>query len=131
MAVRSSFPILETTDLLRLEAFYAAALGAVRTYAFQDGGRDVYVALALGDGGSLGIGQDDDLTSPPLGMVLWCYVDDVDAAHATALAAGAAEVAPPEDTAWGERVAKVRDLDGRVVCLGASTADPSVGSADG
>lgn len=43
---------------------------------------------------------------------------DVDAAHARALSAGCAELAPPEDKPHGQRVAFVRDPFGTLVELG-------------
>ncbi|GAA3539227.1 extradiol dioxygenase [Aeromicrobium flavum] len=114
MAVRSAFPILSTRDLERLEAFYGTAFGAERTYAFADEGRDVYVALSLGDS-ALGIGRDDSLDAAPGGAALWLDVDD---AYRRALGAGATSVAGPAVMPWGERVAQVRDPDGFVVHLG-------------
>lgn len=43
-------------------------------------------------------------------VVLW--VDDVDAVHRRALAAGLAPAAPPADAPWGERYFHLRDPDG-------------------
>lgn len=118
MAVRSGFPILTTRDLAGLEAFYVAAFGATRTYAFENEGRDVYIALDLGDA-KLGIGVDDAFEGPPQGVALWLYVDDVDEVYRQATGAGAGTVAEPADMPWGERVAQVRDPDGLVINLGA------------
>ncbi|GEK78854.1 VOC family protein [Agrococcus baldri] len=118
MAVRSGFPILSTRDLARLEAFYVEAFGAERSYAFDDAGRDVYVALSVG-GARLGIGQDDALDGSPNGTAIWLYVDDVDTAFRQAIDAGATSVAEPADMPWGERVAQLRDPDGFVLHLGA------------
>lgn len=122
MAVRTSFPILSTRDLERLEAFYVAAFGAARTFAFDAEGRDVYVALSVGES-VLGIGLDDALDAEPTGMALWLDVDvdDVDAAYRQALDAGATSIAEPTLMPWGERVAQVRDPGGFVVHLGAET----------
>jgi uncharacterized glyoxalase superfamily protein PhnB len=117
MTVTSLFPILLTADLPRLVAFYADALGAVVDYRFADEtGDDAYVSLAMGPA-SLGIGRDAASTGGDR-IALWFYVDDVDAAHAAALAAGAADVAAPADMPWGERVAQVRDVEGNLVNLG-------------
>ncbi|MGP3533857.1 VOC family protein [Microbacterium sp. RD1] len=118
MAVRSLFPILSTTDLPRLVDFYRSALGAEIVYRFADGaGGDAYVSLDLG-GASLGVGADPAV--PPRSgdrMALWFYVDDVDDAHAAALAAGASAERAPEVMPWGERVSQVRDPDGNLVNL--------------
>lgn len=47
-------------------------------------------------------------------------VDDVDVAHARALSAGAAEVAPPTDQPWKPRSSTVRDPNGNHIDLYAS-----------
>jgi lactoylglutathione lyase len=47
------------------------------------------------------------------------YVADVDATLAGLRAAGVPVVGEPEDQPWGERLAGVRDPDGRLVYLGA------------
>jgi catechol 2,3-dioxygenase-like lactoylglutathione lyase family enzyme len=44
-------------------------------------------------------------------------VDDVDAATAASVAAGAELVDQPEDQPWGERQSVLRDPDGHLVCL--------------
>lgn len=41
-----------------------------------------------------------------------CYVDDVDAHHKTAAAHGATVDAAPEDQFWGDRMYRVRDIEG-------------------
>jgi predicted RNase H-like nuclease/predicted enzyme related to lactoylglutathione lyase len=51
-------------------------------------------------------------TNPQIGF----FVDDVEAAHVRAAAAGAAVVYPPRDESWG-RTAAYRDLDGTLVTL--------------
>ena len=43
---------------------------------------------------------------------MYMYVEDVDAFHAHAVANGAAEVAPPADQFWGDRMSVVKDPDG-------------------
>ncbi|CAH0127791.1 hypothetical protein SRABI121_00673 [Microbacterium sp. Bi121] len=117
MTVTRLFPILRTTDLPRLVAFYEAAFSASIDYHYEQDGTDVYVALAVG-GGSIGIGLEPGV-SPGDPVAIWLYVDDVDSAHARAVDAGATSVADPEDMPWGERVAQVRDPDGTLLYLGA------------
>jgi uncharacterized glyoxalase superfamily protein PhnB len=41
--------------------------------------------------------------------------DDVEAAYSRAIAAGATEVAPPEQKPWGQTVSYVRDINGFLV----------------
>lgn len=44
-------------------------------------------------------------------------VDNVDKAYHKSIAAGAISIHLPEDKFWGERVGKVKDLDGHFWCL--------------
>ena len=119
MAVQRSFPILRTRDLERLEAFYVAALDARRTYAFEDDGRVVYLAVEVG-ASAVAIGLEPSAGPPE--AALWIYVDDVDAAFDRALARGATAVVEPELMPWRERVAQVRDPDGMLLYLGAEAS---------
>src|SRR5262245_55062643 len=116
MTVLSLFPILRTTDPTALAGFYSGALGGEATYSF---GED-FLSLDIG-GAHLGIGREPE---PARGqqVALWFYVDDVDAAFAAVLAAGAEGVEPPADMPWGERVAQFRDPDGNSVYLGRAAA---------
>lgn len=117
MTVQSLFPILLTHDLARLSAFYETALGAVETYRFAD----AYVALALGEA-SLGIAVDPDAATDGDRVAVWFYVDDVDAAHDAIVSAGGGSIDAPADMPWGERVARVRDIDGNLLNLGAAAS---------
>jgi len=114
MVVRSLFPILRTRDLAGLISFYERAFGG----AVHDRFEDVYVAMALG-GGSLGIGLEPDVSRSDQ-VAIWLYVDDVDAAYAAALDAGASSLEVPADMPWDERVAQVADPDGNRLYLGAA-----------
>lgn len=58
-----------------------------------------------------------DLGTPPGAMELAFEVDDCDAAHAAALAAGARSFRPPQDRPWGERTGYLVDPDGGLVEL--------------
>lgn len=116
MAITSLFPILRTTDLPALHRFYTEAFGATIPYRYEDDGIEVYVALAVG-GGTLGIGLEPEAADGGSAAV-WLYTDDVDAAYAASIAAGAESVARPENMPWGERVAQVRDPDGNLLYLG-------------
>jgi PhnB protein len=53
-------------------------------------------------------------------------VDDVDAALARALAAGARQIHPPEDTLWGDRVAVIEDPFGHPWGLRRATEEITV-----
>lgn len=58
-----------------------------------------------------------DASAHPLGMEVAFVTDDVAAAHAQALAAGAVEVCVPESKPWGQVVSYVRCPDGTLVEL--------------
>ncbi len=54
---------------------------------------------------------------------LLIYSDDVDAAYARALEAGATEVAAPEDMFWGDRFARVADPYGHAWAIATHVED--------
>ena len=56
-------------------------------------------------------------SAQPLGMEIAFLADDVNAAHAKALAAGATELAAPAKKPWGQVVSYVRCPDGSLVEL--------------
>lgn len=94
-----------TADMARAVRFYEA-LGLPRLYggpearftSFRAGTGYVNVALATPPG-------------RPWGRAI-LYVNDVDAMHARALAAGYRPEMPPADASWGERYFHLRDPDG-------------------
>jgi uncharacterized glyoxalase superfamily protein PhnB len=99
------------------------------TLATHNMGRAVSFYRALGfeltSGGetanftSFGVGDShlNLIAAPPDARWGWwgrivLHVDDVDALHARALAAGLAPEAPPRDAGWGERYFHLTDPDG-------------------
>jgi catechol 2,3-dioxygenase-like lactoylglutathione lyase family enzyme len=52
---------------------------------------------------------------PPAGVEVAFITDDVPAAYATAVRAGATPVSEPQTKPWGQTVSYVRDLDGVLV----------------
>ena len=60
------------------------------------------------------------------GTVLTLYVDEVDVALRRAVAAGAHEVAAPQDSFWGDRIAAIEDPFGHVWGLAAVIEEISV-----
>lgn len=120
VTVDTLFPILRTTDLDRLVRFYEEAFDGDVRYRFAPEGRDVYVSLAVG-GGTVGVGFEPDAARGDA-IALWIYTDSADRAFARAVDAGAAPVSAPEDTAWGERMAQVRDPDGNLLYLAVASA---------
>jgi uncharacterized glyoxalase superfamily protein PhnB len=79
-----------------------------------DGGV-VHVELRRGDAVVMG-GDGPHRPQPTPGLYL--VVDNVDELFGAAIAAGATEVYPPEDTEWGTRRARLKDLDGHEWTLG-------------
>jgi uncharacterized glyoxalase superfamily protein PhnB len=61
--------------------------------------------------------QENDLSNLPAGIEVGLVADDVPAAFATAVHAGASVVVEPKVNPWGQTVAYVRDLDGILVGL--------------
>jgi predicted enzyme related to lactoylglutathione lyase len=109
-------PILSTTDLERLVAFYTGGLDGEVRYSFPDDGPAGFVSMEIGDG-TLGIGQDGNAPGPetPQRHALWFYVDDCDTAADRLVELGARLVSAPADMPWGERVADLTDPDGNVL----------------
>lgn len=56
-------------------------------------------------------------SAQPLGMEIGLVTDEVAAAHARALAAGARELSPPTQRPWGQTVSYLRCPDGCLVEL--------------
>jgi uncharacterized glyoxalase superfamily protein PhnB len=73
--------------------------------------------VRLGDVVLMIASDDADYRRSPLvgrstGDGLYLLVDEVDACHARAVAAGGRSVLAPEDTGWGSRRARVLDPEG-------------------
>lgn len=99
---------LVTLDMARAFGFYRA-LGFRALY----GGADAaFTSFGVGTG-YLNLQLDRSWRPPPAvwGRVIF-YVDDVDAMHARALAAGVEPEMLPADAPWGERYFHLRDPDG-------------------
>jgi luciferase family oxidoreductase group 1 len=104
---RISAVTLITADMARATSFYEA-LGFVRS---SGGPGSDFTSYRVG-GGSLNL-QADPNHRPATGwgrVIVW--VDDVDAVHRRALAAGITPTSAPESAPWGERDFHLRDPDG-------------------
>ena len=96
--------------------FLVTVLGfAVVTEQRAADGGVVHVELRRGDAVIMG---GDGAHRPAATPGLYLVVDDVDELFEAALAAGATEVYPPEDTEWGTRRARLQDLDGHEWSIG-------------
>jgi catechol 2,3-dioxygenase-like lactoylglutathione lyase family enzyme len=109
-----AFPIVVVDDIAATRRFYER-LGFTVGFQFPPDGEPGFVTMTRGSStigfGAGRTGGDD--------FGYWVYVPDVDVAVAELRAAGVPVEGPPEDQPWGERVARVRDPDGRLVYLGA------------
>lgn len=94
-----------------------------------EGGSVAHAELRNGAGMVMcGSAQAPDSANPWTAAAFGIYVrvDDVDAHHARAVAAGAEVVRPPADTDYGAREYSVRDLEGRLWSFG--DYDPYAGA---
>lgn len=141
MGISELTPYLRVADLARSIAFYTDGLGFTVTDRMVDDGRTVWARLASGGasimlsaGGarSLEHSDDDDHVHAPfpgprqsdgidVHTATWLYTDDVDAAHARLVAAGADVVEAPQEQPYGLRDFLVRDPDGYHYVVGQRT----------
>jgi lactoylglutathione lyase len=115
---------LYTNDIEAGIHFYGALLGFEETFRTPTDGVPEHVELQL-DGFVLGLGTveaarrvhgvEPSPGSPSMVLVVW--TDDLDAAYAGLVGAGAPVVQPPHDTGNGNRNALLRDPDGNLVEL--------------
>lgn len=92
-------------------------------------GKVGHAELALGGGHVMPADEvpDMDIRGPGsrggTTVSLLLYVEDMDAAHAKALAEGAVEMQPPGDKPWGDRACQLRDPFGHVWALATRVED--------
>jgi catechol 2,3-dioxygenase-like lactoylglutathione lyase family enzyme len=99
---------LAVSDMRRSVVFY----GAMGFEPLSGGADAAFTTFAVGTS-YLNLQLDPDHAPIPAiwGRVVF-YVDDVDATHERALAAGLSPTTTPADAPWGERYFHVRDPDG-------------------
>ena len=95
--------------------FYERAFGAELVTRLEAGGMLVHAALRIGESlvtlcdAMPGHGFVAPDREAPVTQFITLYVEDADALHARALAAGATEVNPVSDHIHGDRAGSVRD----------------------
>jgi catechol 2,3-dioxygenase-like lactoylglutathione lyase family enzyme len=122
MAARLGYVVRFVGALAPAVDFYAGVLGLTLTrrtehWAQFDCGSvrlGLYERAAMA--ATLGV-EEASLGSPPGAVELAFEVEDVDAAHAAAVAAGTRSLQAPADRYWGERTAYLLDPDGGLVEL--------------
>jgi catechol 2,3-dioxygenase-like lactoylglutathione lyase family enzyme len=110
---------LATHDMRRSVDFYTA-LG----FEIKYGGRDAaFTSFNFGVQYLNLIAEQETRQWSWWGRAIF-YVDDVDAFHAHALAAGLDPDAPPRDAAWGERYFHISDPDGHELSFAMPLENP-------
>jgi catechol 2,3-dioxygenase-like lactoylglutathione lyase family enzyme len=110
---REAFPILYVDDVATAARFYVENLGFEQVYRFPPEGTPDFAFLKLEPLGIAVSQRRPEHEGRELELCI--YTDDVDAAAEQLRAAGAAEVEPPTDREWGERMAYFRDPDGHLL----------------
>lgn len=111
MRIERIAPILTVDDAPAAVAQHTAILGM---QVVMDMGWIAF--LADGQGRQIGLMTRD--ATAPVNPDVSVFVDDVEAAHAAAVAAGAEVVHPLTAEDWGERRFFYRDASGRVINVG-------------
>ena len=112
-------PYLAVSDAAKAIDFYKRAFGAKeRVVMPMPDGKVMHAELELGDSVVMlsdPFPQSSSKSPNEAGtttMSIMFYTEDVDAAYKKAVDAGAASEQEPEDMFWGDRFARVKDLDG-------------------
>jgi PhnB protein len=106
----SVVPFLHPESARKYITFLKAAFGAEEMAVLEYGGRVMHAAVRIGDA-VLEMGEPENRAGIPSGG-FFVRVDDVQAAYARALVAGATVVRPPEDIPYGYQSAIVKDIEG-------------------
>lgn len=104
-------------------AWIETVLGAERRELVRDeDGKIGHAEIALGGSivmlGSSGVGREPFRSLPSAGQLVYCAVDDPDALHQHAVAAGAEVVLGLTDTDYGSRDFTLRDPEGNLWSFG-------------
>ncbi|MBX3724767.1 MAG: VOC family protein [Xanthomonadales bacterium] len=130
--MKLGYVIVHVADVAASLAFFEHAFGLPRRFLHASGdygeldtGSTVlaFASHALAERNLPGGHVRADTSARPLGMEIALVTDDVDAAHARALAAGAGELAAPAAQPWGQVVSWLRAPDGTLVELCTPLAD--------
>lgn len=112
-------PYLSVKDAAAAIAFYQRAFGAVEKLRIADGRRIGHAELRIGDSTVMLADEYPEMgfDAPPAGglssVSMMLYLDDVDAAVARAVAAGARLERPVADQFYGDRLGTVIDPFGQ------------------
>lgn len=122
--MRYAYTIVYVADVAATVAFYEQAFGLTRRFLSESGqygevdtGATV-LAFSRHDLAETLFPGDYTASRPdqqPLGVEIGLVVDDVPAAYARAVEAGATQLKPPAEKPWGQVVGYVRDLNGLLI----------------
>lgn len=124
--MKLGYTIVYVPDVGASLAFFETAFGLSRRFLHESGAYGeldtgattlAFAAHAMGDMNFPGGHVAAHSSSQPLGFELAFVTDDVAAAHARAIAAGAREMAAPAQKPWGQTVSYLRAPDGVLVEL--------------
>ena len=125
--MRFAYTIIYVADVEQSVAFYEQAFGCTRRfitetkqYAEMQTGATT-LSFASNDLAASNLPQGftpNSPSAPPAGIEIAFVTEDVAAAYAQALRAGAISVKAPERKPWGQMVGYVRDRDGVLVEIG-------------
>ena len=124
--MKLGYTIVYVPDVAASLAFFEQAFGLTRRFLHESGtygeletGATTlsFAAHELGDLNFPGGHVHADQSTQPLGFEIALVTDDVQAAHAKAIQAGATEMAAPLVKPWGQTVSYVRCPDGILVEL--------------
>lgn len=124
--MKFGYTIVYVPDVASSLDFFEQAFGFARRFLHESGtygelqSGETTLSFAAHELGEMNFsgGHIAAHTSPrPLGMEIGLVTDDVIAAHARALAAGARELTAPTTKPWGQTVSYVRSPDGTLIEL--------------
>ena len=124
--MKFGYTIVYVPDVAASLAFFENAFGLSRRFLHESGSYGeletgpttlAFAAHELGDMSFPGGHVAAHSSVRPLGFEVAFVTLDVHGAHSTAIAAGARELAPPQQKPWGQVVSYVRCPDGTLVEL--------------
>jgi uncharacterized glyoxalase superfamily protein PhnB len=123
------WPSLRATDARALIRFLVDAFGFEETVVYGDGGRVDHAQLDWPLGGGIMLGSsraepDDIFRLEPGAFGAYVVVDDADALHDRAKAAGAEILRAPNTTDYGSRDFTARDPEGNLWSFGTYRGEP-------
>jgi PhnB protein len=115
-------PMLAVHDAARALEFYKEAFGATETMRMEYEGKIGHAEIIVGEATIMLADEYPEHNRSPrtLGgssVILYVYVEDVDAVAGKAVAGGAKLLRPITDESYGDRVAKIEDPFGHVWML--------------